>query len=275
MPPADLAHRIHAIRNTAEVIAQSLREMISEAELPPGEPLIQERIAEMFQVSRVPVRDALQLLIGMGVAVNLPRRGVVVRPLSRQHLDDLFEVRKILEGAAIRSVVRRATPELYRRLTDLIRQQTDCLRSRDVKQQATLDDQFHATLYADIGNRRLLELILSNWEMIKQARCASVVAPKHGTLWIATSISRHKRILAVLRKRDAEAASAVIFENIESSKREIDASLREMGWIDGSGEPGRLPRQPRVLRRRAAAGPDVRPAGRIVRQINGKRGGAS
>ncbi len=74
MPPADLARRIHAIQNTAEVIAQSLREMISEAELKPGQPLIQERIAEMFQVSRVPVRDALQLLIGMGVAVNIPRR---------------------------------------------------------------------------------------------------------------------------------------------------------------------------------------------------------
>ena len=59
MVQSSLAHRIDAIQNTAEVIAQSLKEMIYEAELKPSQPLIQERIAEMFQVSRVPVRDAL------------------------------------------------------------------------------------------------------------------------------------------------------------------------------------------------------------------------
>ncbi len=234
MPPADLAHRIRAIRNTAEVIAQSLREMISEAELPPGTPLIQERIAEMFQVSRVPVRDALQLLIGMGVAVTVPRRGVIVRPLSQEHLDDLFEVRKILEGAAARLALQHATPELLRQLQEHIRQQTACLRRGDVKGQAKLDDLFHETLYGGIGNRRLQELILSNWEMIKQARCASVVAPKHGKLWIASSIARHTRILAALRKRDVGGATAAIFESIEGSKHEITRSLREMGWLDGS-----------------------------------------
>jgi DNA-binding GntR family transcriptional regulator len=232
MTPASLAHRVDAIQNTAEVIAHSLREMIAEAELPPGQPLIQERIAEMFQVSRVPVRDALQLLIGMGVAVSVPRRGVIVRPLSQKHLDDLFEVRKILEGAAIRLVVENATPELHRRLQELIRQQSACLRTSDVKSQAKLDDTFHKTLYGNIGNQRLYELILSNWEMIKQARCASVVAPKHGRVWIITSINRHRRILAALRKRDAEAATTTIFENIETSKQEIIKSLRVMGWIE-------------------------------------------
>ncbi len=88
MAQTNLAHRIDAIQNTAEVIAQSLKEMIYEAELKPGQPLIQERIAEMFQVSRVPVRDALQMLIRMGIAVNVPRRGVIVRPLSRTLLSE-------------------------------------------------------------------------------------------------------------------------------------------------------------------------------------------
>jgi len=233
MPPADLAHRIQAIRSTAEVIAQSLREMICQAELKPGEPLIQERIAEMFQVSRVPVRDALQLLIGMGVAVSVPRRGVIVRPLSQKHLDDLFEVRKILESAAIRLLLPTITPERTRRLQEIIRQQSVCLRTGDIKEQARLDDAFHATLYDTAGNDRLRELILSNWEMIRQARCASVVAPTHGKIWIATSINRHKGILTALRKRNVEAATAIISENIESSKLEMTRSLREMGWLDG------------------------------------------
>jgi DNA-binding GntR family transcriptional regulator len=233
MAQTNLAHRINAIQNTAEVIAESLKEMIHQAELKPGQPLIQERIAEMFEVSRVPVRDALQMLIAKGLAVNVPRRGVIVRSLSQKHLDDLFEVRKILEGAAIRLLVQSATPDLYRRLRDLIQQQSACLRRGDVHSQAKLDDTFHETLYGSIGNQRLQELIFSNWEMIKQARCASVAVPKHGKDWIATSIDRHKRILAALRMGEAEAA-AIISENIESSKSEITDSLREMGWIDAA-----------------------------------------
>lgn len=267
MTPTSLAHRIDAIRNTAEVIAESLREMICEAELPPGHPLVQERIAEMFQVSRVPVRDALRLLIGMGVAVNVPRRGVIVRPLSPQHLDDLYEVRKILEGAAIRLVRRTVNADLRRRLQDLIREQTACLRTGDIKGQARLDDAFHRALYGQIGNRRLLDLILSNWEMIRQARCASVVAPKHGGLWIATSIERHRKIVAALAKSDAAAVAAVA-DSIESSKQEIIRSLREMQWLDGSnGMPSRTPG-------RVAAATRTPGVDRAVQRHNRQRGGA-
>jgi DNA-binding GntR family transcriptional regulator len=234
MGQSTLARRIDAIQNTAEVIAQSLKEMIYEAELKPGQPLIQERIAEMFQVSRVPVRDALQLLIGMGIAVTVPRRGVIVRPLSRSLLAELFEVRKILEGAAVRMAVRNAAPEHLRRLEALVRQQADCTKTGDVKRYAKLDDDFHRTLYDAVGNGRLLELIFANWELIKQARCASTVVPEHGKAWIATSLKRHKRILAALKKGGEDAACAAIFENIDSSEQEIVTRLREVGWIEAA-----------------------------------------
>jgi DNA-binding GntR family transcriptional regulator len=232
MTQTNLAHRVNAIQSTAEVIAQSLKEMIYEAELKPGQPLIQERIAEMFQVSRVPVRDALRMLIGIGIVINVPRRGVIVRPLSQKLLDDLFEVRKILEGAGIRLVLRSATPELPRRLEELIQQQSECLKTGDVKQYGKLDEEFHRTEFEAAGNLRLVELIRSNWEMIKQARTASIVVPKYGKAWMATSIKRHKRILAALMQRDEGIAHSIIVENIESSKREITACLRDLGWIE-------------------------------------------
>ena len=230
MVQTDLARRIDAIQNTAEVIAHSLKEMIYAAELKPGQPLIQERIAEMFQVSRVPVRDALQMLIGMGIVVNVPRRGVIVRPLSQKLLDDLFEVRKILEGAAIRMVVRSATPPFLRRLEELIRRQAECLKAGDVRQYGKLDEEFHQAEFEPAGNLRLVELIRANWEMIKQARSASIVMPEHGRDWMATSVKRHRRILAALTRRNENNAHTVVLENIESSKREIVAYLKELGW---------------------------------------------
>ena len=147
MSTENLTRRIDAIRNTGEVIAQTLKEMIHEAELEPGQQLVQENVAKMFGVSRVPVRDALQILINMGIAVNVPRRGVIVRPLSRKLLDELFEIRKVLEGAAIQKAVRRATPELLESLRELIRKQSEALKTVDVKQNEKLDDEFHRSLY--------------------------------------------------------------------------------------------------------------------------------
>jgi DNA-binding GntR family transcriptional regulator len=190
----------------------------------------------MFEVSRVPVRDALQLLIGMGLAVNVPRRGVIVRPLSWQLLDELFEVRKILEGSAIRMAMRNATREHHRRLDSVIVRQAECLKTGDARQNAVLDDEFHRLLYDSVGNARLVELIFANWEMIKQARCASTVTPEHGQAWIGTSIKRHRRLLAAIKRGDEVAACAAIFENIESSQRG-DYRLFTRNGVDRE-EPG-------------------------------------
>ena len=120
MQQGSLSLKIDAIKTTSEVIAQSIKEMIFQAELKPGQQLVQESLARMFGVSRVPVRDALQILINMGIAVNVPRRGVIVRPFSRKLLDELFEIRKVLEGSAIHMVVKKITPNLNTILTNLI-----------------------------------------------------------------------------------------------------------------------------------------------------------
>ncbi len=234
MSTENLTGRIDAIRNTGEVIAQTLKEMIHEAELKPGQQLVQENIAKMFGVSRVPVRDALQILISMGIVVNVPRRGVIVRPLSRKLLDELFEVRKVLEGAAIQKAVRRATPELIESLRELIRKQSEALKTVDVKSNEKLDDEFHRSLYRAIDNNALNELIFNNWERIKQARSSSTVDPKHGKQWISASIERHNKVLEALEKKDESKAYQIIVENIESSRREITSSLEDMGWIESN-----------------------------------------
>ena len=237
MQQGNLTLKINAIKTTSEVIAQSIKEMIFEAELKPGQQLVQENLARMFGVSRVPVRDALQILINMGIAVNVPRRGVIVRPLSRKLLDELFEIRKILEGAAIQLAVHRIGAEQIAQLKQLIREQSDALGASDVPRNEKLDDAFHRTLYRDTGNETLIELIFSNWERIKQARCASTVDPKNGKIWIAESIQRHKRVLDALQQKDSMRAHGIIVENIESSRTEIARCLEEKGWIESDGQP--------------------------------------
>jgi len=232
MHQKELARKIDSIKNTGEIIAQSLREMIYEGQLRPGEPLKQDHIAEMFGVSRVPVRDALNMLINMRLAVNLPRRGVVVQHLSKSLLVELFAVRRILEGAAIKIVTQKLNIEILGQLKNLIERQKKTLAAADVKEAERLDDQFHRTIYSLTGNETLNELIFANWMRIKHARCSSsMVIPENGRAWIKNSILRHEDLYTALQSKDETRAYQIVVINIDSSFEEVINCLEEMGWL--------------------------------------------
>lgn len=228
----NLTYKVDSIQNTAEVIAKSLEEKIYGAELKPGQQLVQENIARMFGVSRVPVRDALQILINMGLAVSMPRRGVFVRRLSKKSLYELFEVRKILEGSAIRLAVECITAEDLNTLAEIIKEQQKALTDKNVELNEKLDSVFHSTIFRSLDNGLLIDLISANWARIKQARCTSTVNSEHGVKWISESIHRHKKLLDALNKRDAELACTIVVQTIEDSQQEISLSLEQMGWLD-------------------------------------------
>jgi len=236
MSQLDLVVKIDAIKNTGEVIAQTLREMIFEGKFKPGQQLKQDQIAEMFGVSRVPVRDALNMLINMRVAVNLPRRGVIVHPLSKKLIRELFDVRRILEGAAIKIVICNLRQDLLSALSHIVAEQKKASKSADIGKAEELDEEFHKTIYQGINNQTLEELIYANWMRVKQARCSSSMAVvEYGRNWIKNSIKRHEDLLAALKSKDELQASQIVVDNIESSFNEVITCLEEMGWLDQNG----------------------------------------
>jgi DNA-binding GntR family transcriptional regulator len=236
MSQRDLVVKIDAIKNTGEVIAQTLREMIFEGKFKPCQQLKQDQIAEMFGVSRVPVRDALNMLINMRMAVNVPRRGVIVHPLSQKLIQELFDVRGILEGAAIKIVICNLNQGLLTALAQIIVEQKKALKHADTKKAVELDEEFHKTIYQVINNQTLEELIYANWMRVKQARCSSSMAVvEYGRNWIKNSIKRHEDLLAALKSKDELQASQIVVDNIESSFNEVITCLEEMGWLNQNG----------------------------------------
>ena len=228
----DLAVKVNAIQTTSEVIAQSLKEMICEGKLKPRQQLKQDEVARMFGVSRVPVRDALNMLIGMGLAINVPRRGVIVNPLSRRLVEELFCVRKILEGEAAAMAALLMTPEKLEELGRIIAAQLHERELGNVKRFEELDQQFHSALYEATGNQTLQEMISSIWNRVRQARWSAVIVDEHAGRWLDHSIQRHQSIVEVLRSKDAGRVRAIISEIIEESCREVIANLEELGWLD-------------------------------------------
>src|SRR3981189_2619502 len=86
---------------TAERIARILAERIVSGTLLPDAPLRQDRIAEEFEASHVPVREAFQLLRAQWLAVSEPRRGMRVAPLDHVAMQEIVEIRESLETLAL------------------------------------------------------------------------------------------------------------------------------------------------------------------------------
>ncbi|MFC8511295.1 GntR family transcriptional regulator [Streptomyces sp. NPDC057411] len=90
-------------------VCEGLRDRIITGRLKPGDRLVEREVAEDFGVSRVPVREAIRILIGEGFLQTVSQRRIVVREMTRQDVDNLFDMREALEVLAVRRASERAT----------------------------------------------------------------------------------------------------------------------------------------------------------------------
>jgi DNA-binding GntR family transcriptional regulator len=106
--PSRLAHSVAA--SAADSVYQTLREAIVEGRLHAGDSLIEWHVARQFGTSRTPVREALLRLEAEGLAVRVPRRGLVVRHVSDHEIREVYAVRTALEALAAREAAAEAMP---------------------------------------------------------------------------------------------------------------------------------------------------------------------
>ncbi len=121
-----------------------------------GRQLRQEELAVEFGVSRIPVREALIQLDGEGLVDILPYKGAVVTPLSSGEARELFEIRYILESAALRFSAERMSGDDYLKMEELL-DRADA--EIDAKSRSDINRAFHSALYGYCGRPRLLEMI--------------------------------------------------------------------------------------------------------------------
>lgn len=222
-------------KNLSHLIADRLAEMVQTGALKPGQHLVQTELAEQFGVSRVAMRDALSELRQRGLAVNVPRKGTLVRSVSCKTVRDLFAVRRVVEGLAAREACQRMTDEDLVRLAQLIREQETLAQQPDLKQLVEKDWEFHQTIYAHCDNEPLQEIITGLWSRTRQARSLAQVDVNWGREWGQKSATRHRRILEALKNRDPDLVEQRLRETITLAEEELVQGLQETGW-GGEGQ---------------------------------------
>jgi DNA-binding GntR family transcriptional regulator len=140
-------------RTVKETLVETLRDEIVQGDHTPGQYLRLEEIAARFDVSTMPVREALRDLEAEGLVTSFPHRGAMVTRLSPDELEDIYDMRVVLEEMATRLAVPFLTESTLAELTSLVEQMDEHLG--DVATLVRLNHQFHLTLYEASGRGHL------------------------------------------------------------------------------------------------------------------------
>jgi DNA-binding GntR family transcriptional regulator len=205
-----------------EAVLARLRHLIATGSLRPGEQVRQEQLAEQLGVSRVPLREALRILEGEGRVTYHPHRGYFVTELSVEDLVEVYRIRELLEGEAIRVAVERATPE---QRAEVDRQRLACesaAAAADLAAMTEANRAFHFALYDASGMPTLVRTIRLCWEATEVYRSLYYDDPRHRTL----VVREHRGIAKAFLRGDADRAIALLAAHREHAVEALSRTLR-------------------------------------------------
>ena len=160
-PPAVKPAQKTLRHRTISAVAEELRRRILDGEFKAGFQLRQDALATEFGVSRIPVREALMQLEAEGLVKIQPHRGAVVSELSTEEVEELFELRALLEPRLLEASGPHLTEEDYRQLNAVLQEYGAELRAQHVSRWGELNTEFHRLLYRHAGQPRTLAIVLS------------------------------------------------------------------------------------------------------------------
>jgi DNA-binding GntR family transcriptional regulator len=216
--------RIDGLSIQARVIG-AMRERIISGELEPGTNLSEIALAEAFGVSRTPVREALKQLQTEGLVEIRPRVGTFVTAPSRREINELFEMKGLLEGAAARLLAQRgAVPELAA-LRENLGHADEAVRGDDREGYAQLVQQFHDLIISGADNAKLEGhyRILMNQLAYQRLVKTSLAQPGRPL----QSDSEHHHVVELIESKDADAAERVMRDHVRASHRALMLGLDE------------------------------------------------
>ncbi|WP_137893001.1 GntR family transcriptional regulator [Ramlibacter sp. 2FC] len=221
--------------NLVEQVRDAILEEIASGQLPPGERIIQEQIAQALGVSRQPVQQALLLLRNQGMLRDAPGRGLIVAPLDPEHVQHMYDIRAVLEGLACRRAAGQQSPQAARQGAALIETGRKAVASGSVARMIAADMRFHEFLYGLSGNPLIAPSLDSH--LTYTQRVMGEVLMRDQTprnIW-----DQHAAILEAICAGDADRAEALARTHITQAAGFMVARLQAAQQAQGeqAGQP--------------------------------------
>lgn len=199
-------------------VTKSLRDAILKGKFKPGERLTESNLAQIFHVSRNPIREALRALQAEGLVEVNPRKGARVRLISDEEAEEVIELRADLEGINARNAARRCDDEMRGVLQQLLDEGNQAAARSDTELLLRMNDRFHSVL-AEAGRNRYLA------DYVRTLR--------ERTLWLFASAQtraieswqEHAAILQAVVAGDAELAALLAARHVRKVGELVRAGL--------------------------------------------------
>ncbi len=199
----------------ADRLVKELRRRIVSHESPPGSRLRESELAEEFHVSRARVRDAFGILEERGLIERVPNKGAVVTRLEADRIQELFEVREVLEAQMVRLATQRAKPETWDHLLEVFGDELGRrVGENDFDAYLAAIVAFRSRCIASAENDTLKGLLDSIYDRIQGMTRRLVLVPGRAM----EGLRQHQEILRAMRAGDADRAERLKRENIRSAR---------------------------------------------------------
>ncbi|MDQ8022802.1 MAG: GntR family transcriptional regulator [Moraxellaceae bacterium] len=189
---------------------------IMEHKLPPGTQLVEERLANIFKVSRTKVREAIGRLVHDCIAINIPNRGAFVASPTPEQAREVFSARRLIEPALIRELARTVTPEQIETLRAHIKREEAARHSSNPHAIIPLTGEFHL-LMAEMSGNSILARTMRELEMLTVLIIILFSAPYSD----ACPDDDHAQLVDAIAARDEDRAARLMLHHLQHIEHSV------------------------------------------------------
>ena len=201
----------------AKMAYEAIRKSILSGQWKIGEIYNEKAIAADLGISRTPVREALLELASQDLIIFLPRRGLMVNRFTRRDVDEIFEVRKAIEMAAVEKIAQTSPPFDLLEIEESLFSQRKALKQRDYLAFMEADRLFH-TRFSELTNNRRIIAILDNIRDMIHVMGVQALAIEGRALAV---IEEHLAIFRAVKNGDIEEARRAMAYHLDQSKEAV------------------------------------------------------
>jgi Transcriptional regulators len=209
------------LRPIREIVLERLRKAIMDGSFQSGDRLVETSIAEGMGVSRTPVREAFRQLEIEGLAENVPRKGTVVKGISKRDILEIYEIREVLEGLAFRLACANISETRILELKEMLLKMEKSIDNNDIKEYWRLHSEFHNTIMYFSNNQRLIDQMKQIYEYLSKLRNFTLVMNKRRSI----AMEEHKALIEAFENKDEILAEQIGREHTLNAKKFLSKAI--------------------------------------------------
>lgn len=204
--------------NLAESVYYQIRRNILSGKYRPGKAVTEMEVSNDLGVSRTPVREAFKHLESEGLLELRPNRGAVVVGIGKTDIEDIYEIRSLLEGRAAERAALQADEESLKQLSEIIDLTEFYVERENYDRVTEMDDRFHQTIYELTGSRILQRILKELHAYAENIRERSIREPGRAKLML----EEHHAVLEAMQAKDPALAGQRMVQHVQNSAANME-----------------------------------------------------